>query len=115
MKKIIKRPKNQWSKILRIFCHYVDKLYDKKWIANEFNKYFSSFVSDNKISITDYKKFMFENFQTMIMPKEDFKFVHTTNNKVADLLNELVDRPSRGYTGLSVSIPNLVSETFIPF
>ena len=40
--------------------------------------------------------FIFENFQIMIKPKEDFKFVHTTENEVADLLNELDNKSSPG-------------------
>ena len=90
-------------------------MYDKKLIATEFNKYFSSFVSENKISIIARKKFIYENFQNMIKPKDDFKFMHTTENKVADLLNELDNKSSPGYTGLPVSILKLDSDSFIPF
>ena len=87
----------------------------KKLIAKEFNKYFSYFLSDKKISIIYSKKFIFENFQNMIKPKEDFQFVHTTENEVADLLNELDNKSSPGYTGLPVSILKLGSDSFMPF
>jgi exonuclease III len=93
------------------------KLNDSEDIANEFNKFFSSFASDSSVSSEDCEAFIFKNFKTLFKdkPTTSFSFCPTTSDKVLDLLSKLDNKASAGKSGIPTRLIKACKVSITPF
>ena len=79
---------------------------DKNQIADEFNKYFSSFSSETSVSSKDCEKFSLNVFKKMNFSSVncEFSFKSTNEIEVEKFLNEINNRSSPGITDIAVVV-----------
>ena len=91
---------------------------DKNKIANEFNSFFSSFVSEQNVSSEDCKRFSYKNFQSSKFKSKlnsTFKFRNIFVEEVEKLLNSLENSASPGVSELPITILKAGRKSILPF
>jgi hypothetical protein len=95
-----------------------ESITDKQTIANEFNKFFSSFESERDVSVEDCKSFIFDNFRNNMSNRigsTSFGFKKVTSIEVGLLIDELDIRTSPGASGIPTSIFKACNKAICPF
>ena len=93
------------------------KIDNKNQITEQFNRHFTSFVSENNVSDNDCKNFSYNNFSLNLRSKLSYKFsfVNTCDSEIEKILTQIDSKSSNGVSNISIKVLKTAYKPIVPF